>query len=278
MIREPRRVLYFRFTIIMVLMLLYVFPIYWMTVTSLQPVGGYNGDRSPHILPRTVTLESYRYILDRNNFLKSFYNSAVVSVVTTLVSTVLATLAGYGLSRFRFKGRDFLTTSILIFQMFPKVLLVVPYFIMMRSLDLLSTHIGLILAYTSFTQPFCIWMLVGFFDAIPREIDECALVDGASHIQAFWHVILPLAAPGVAATMLFAFVLSWQEYLFSLVLAVAPGAALLPQSLVSMIQEWDTLYEPMMAGSILVIIPVILVYVVLERHFVSGLTAGAVKG
>jgi ABC-type glycerol-3-phosphate transport system permease component len=278
MLKTSRAVLSFRFALIMVLLLIYSFPIYWMLVTSLQPVGGYVEDRTPHLIPKIVSLESYKFMLQRPGFLRQFYNSVVVSVTTTIVSTIIATLAGYGFSRFSFTGKTFLRTGVLIFQMFPKVLLIVPYFLMMRYMGLLSTHLGLILAYTSFTQPFCIWMLVGFFDAIPKDLDECAMVDGASRFQAFSRVIIPLAAPGVAATALFAFVLAWHEYLFSLVLAVKPESALLPQGLVSMIQEWDTLYEPMMAGAIMVIIPVIVVYVLLERHFVSGLTAGAVKG
>jgi multiple sugar transport system permease protein len=278
MLKESKRVLIFRFTVIMVLLVIYSFPLYWMLVTSLQPSGGNPKDPTPYVIPRILTLESYKFILHRPGFLQQFYNSTVVSVSTTIISTILATLAGYGLSRFHFKGRDFLTTGILIFQMFPKVLLVIPYFLMMRALGLLSSHLGLILAYTSFTQPFCIWMLVGFFDAIPKDLDECAMVDGASRFQAFTRVVMPLAAPGVAATALFAFVGAWHEYLFSLVLAVKPASALLPQGLVAMVQEWDTLYEPMMAGAVLVIIPVVLVYVLLERYFVSGLTAGAVKG
>jgi ABC-type glycerol-3-phosphate transport system permease component len=249
-----------------------------MMVTSLQPPRRLTEDTTPYIVPKTVTLESYNFMIHRAGFVRQFYNSVIVATVTTALSTVLATLAGYGISRFFFKGRNFLTTGVLIFQMFPKVLLIIPYFLMMRSLHLLSTHLGLILAYTSFTQPFCVWMLKGFFDAIPTDLDDCAMVDGASRFGAFYRVVLPLAAPGVAATALFAFVLAWQEYLFSLVLAVDPNSALLPQGLAGLIQEWDVLYEPMMAGAVMVTIPVILIYVLLERHFVHGLTAGAVKG
>jgi len=249
-----------------------------MLVTSLHPPRRLTEDTTPHLVPRTVTLESYNFMIHRAGFTRQFYNSVVVGVATTVISSVLATLAGYGISRFRFKGRDFLTTGVLVFQMFPKVLLVIPFFVMMRALHLLSTRLGLILAYTSFTQPFCVWMLKGFFDAIPVDLDECALVDGASRLQAFFHIILPLAAPGVAATALFAFVLAWQEYLFSLVLAIDPNAALLPQGLAGLVQEWDTLYEPMMAGALIASVPVVLIYVFLERHFVRGLTAGAVKG
>jgi ABC-type glycerol-3-phosphate transport system permease component len=278
MLRDSRRILALRFGLIMLLLVIYVFPVYWMVVTSFRPPGGDVAGKTTYLIPRSLSFESYAYMLRQERFLSQFYNSLVVAATTTAVSTILATLAGYGLSRFTFRGRHFLATGILIFQMFPKVLLIIPYFLMMRVLGLLSTNLGLILAYTSFTQPFCIWMLVGFFDAIPTELDECAMVDGANRFRAFWRVIVPLAAPGIAATALFAFVLSWHEYLFSLVLAVAPGSQLLPQGLAALVQEWDTIYEAMMAGAVMVNIPVVVVYVLLERYFVSGLTAGAVKG
>jgi multiple sugar transport system permease protein len=278
MIRETAFNRSVRWILTIGLLIVYMFPIYWMLVTALQPNGGYAGDRTPHVIPKSVTLESFDFILSRPGFLQQFLNSSVVAVTTTIIASALATMAGYGFSRFRFAGRDALIIGILVFQMIPKVLLVVPYFMFMRSLGLLSTHAGLILAYTSFALPFSIWILVGFFDAIPGELDECALVDGATRFQAFYKIVLPLAAPGIAATALFAFILAWQEYLFSLVLAIKPESALLPQGLAGMIQEWVTLYEPMMAGAILTIIPVIVVYFALERHFVSGLTAGAVKG
>jgi multiple sugar transport system permease protein len=278
MIKESRQVLIVRFLVISFFLVVYLFPLYWLLVTAFQPVGGWAGDRKPHLIPNRISLDSFIYIATRPGFVKSYINSTIVVLSTTFISTILATLAGYGFSRFRFKGSQFLTTAILFFQMFPAVLLVIPYFLMMRALGLLSTHLGLILAYTSFTQPFCIWMLIGYFDSIPQELDECAMVDGASRLQAFWRVIVPLAAPGVAATALYAFVGAWHEYLFSLVLAIRPDSALLPQALASMVQEWDTLYEPMMAGAVLTIIPPILIYVFLGKFFVGGLTAGAVKG
>ena len=265
-----------RVGVLIFLMIFYLFPLYWMVVTSLRAPELVNHDVS--LFPTSVTFKSYIYMIKNTNFPRQFYNSFVVAIVTTILSTILATLAGYGFSRLRFKGKEFLKTGILIFQMFPKIMLVTPYFIMMRKLGLINTHLALILAYTSFTQPFCIWMLIGFFDAIPTDLDDCAFVDGANRLQTFFKIILPLAAPGVAATALFALILSWEEFLFSLVLAVSPNAVLLPQGLASMITEYDTLYEPMMAGAVMVSTPLILIYIFLEKYFVSGLTAGAVKG
>ena len=268
----------FRTIILILILILYCFPIYWMVVSSLQPVGGVGGDRTPDLIPNSITLESYDYILHADGFLRQYLNSTIVAVGTTISSCVLATLAGYGFSRFRFPGREAMSTGILVFQMIPKVLLIIPFFFLMRNLGLLSTNLGLIISYTSFALPFCIWMLIGFFNAIPEDLDECAMVDGATRFQAFSRIILPLASPGIAATALFAFVISWSEYLFSLVLAVDYKSALLPQGLASMSQEYHTLFEPMFAGSVLVVLPVMLVYIFLERYFVSGLTAGAIKG
>lgn len=277
MIREKLVIKIFRWLLLMTLLIIFVFPLYWMIVTSLQPVGGYAGDRTPHLIPKIVTLESYKYIINNIDFIKEYLNSLIVSISTTLIVVFLSAMAAYGFSRFTFIGKQKIIAGMLIFQMFPKIILVIPFFIFMRFLGLLSTNIGLIMSYTSFALPFTIWMLVGFFDSIPKSLDECAMIDGATPLQAFYKVILPLAAPGVVATALFAFVLSWQEYLFALVLSVRPGSALLTQGLAGMIQEWVTLYEPMMAGAVLAIFPLIIIYFFLEKYLVRGLTAGAVK-
>lgn len=277
MIREKLVIKIFRWLLLMTLLIIFVFPLYWMIVTSLQPVGGYAGDRTPHLIPKIITLESYRYIINNIDFTRQYLNSLIVSISTILIVAFLSVMAAYGFSRFTFIGKQKIISGMLIFQMFPKIILVIPFFIFMRFLGLVSTNIGLIMSYTSFALPFTIWMLVGFFDAIPKSLDECAMIDGATYFQAFYKIVLPLAAPGVVATALFAFVLSWQEYLFALVLSVKPSSALLTQGLAGMIQEWITLYEPMMAGAVLAIFPLIIIYFFLEKYLVSGLTAGAVK-
>ncbi|MBA7519617.1 Trehalose transport system permease protein SugB [subsurface metagenome] len=277
MIREKLVVKIFRWLLLMTLLIIFAFPLYWMIVTSLQPVGGFAGDRTPYLIPKIVTLESYKYIINNIDFIKEYLNSLIVSISTTFIVVFLSVMAAYGFSRFTFIGKQKIIAGMLIFQMFPKIILVIPFFIFMRLLGLLSTNIGLIISYTSFALPFTIWLLVGFFDAIPKSLDECAMIDGATPIQAFYKIVLPLAAPGVVATALFAFVLSWQEYLFALVLSIRPGSALLTQGLAGMIQEWVTLYEPMMAGAVLAIFPLVIIYFFLEKYLVSGLTAGAVK-
>jgi len=279
MIREKLKLVtkIFKWLLLIIFLIIFVFPLYWMIVTSLQPVGGYVGDRTPHLIPKIITLESYKYIINNVDFVSQYLNSLIVSISTTLVVVFLSVMAAYGFSRFTFFGKQKIISGMLVFQMFPKVILVIPFFIFMRFLGLLGTNFGLIIAYTSFALPFTIWLLVGFFDVIPKSLDECAMVDGATPFQAFYKIILPLAAPGIVATALFAFVLSWQEYLFALVLSIRPGSALLTQGLAGMIQEWVTLYEPMMAGAVLAIFPLIIIYFFLEKYLVGGLTAGAVK-
>jgi ABC-type glycerol-3-phosphate transport system permease component len=169
MIKESRQVLLIRFLVIGAFLVIYLFPLYWLLITALQPVGGWAGNRKPELIPDQFSLESFIYIATRPNFVQSYLNSTIVALSTTAICTVLATMAGYGFSRFRFRGSGFITTAILFFQMFPAVLLVIPYFLMMRAAGLLSSHLALILAYTSFTLPFCIWMLIGYFDSIPHE-------------------------------------------------------------------------------------------------------------
>lgn len=277
MITEKLVTKIFKWLLLIILLIIFVFPLYWMIVTSLQPVGGYVGDRTPHLIPKIITLESYKYIINNVDFVSQYLNSLIVSTSTTLVVVFLSVMAAYGFSRFTFFGKQKIISGMLVFQMFPKVILIIPFFIFMRFLGLVGTNFGLIIAYTSFALPFTIWLLVGFFDVIPKSLDECAMVDGATPFQAFYKIILPLAAPGIVATALFAFVLSWQEYLFALVLSIRPGSALLTQGLAGMIQEWVTLYEPMMAGAVLAIFPLIIIYFFLEKYLVRGLTAGAVK-
>ena len=187
-------------------------------------------------------------------------------------------LAAYGFSRFRFRGNRPLMFLFLVTQMVPAILLLLPYFVTMRVLGLLDSYVGLVLAYSSFALPFCTWMLKGFFDSIPREIDEAAMIDGASRLQALLRVVVPLALPGMAATGLFAFLVSWNHYLFALGLATSPQMYTLPVGIALSIGEFRIAWPDLMAGAAIASVPTILVYSFLERYFVQGLTAGAVKG
>jgi len=254
-----------------------LFPVFWILVTSFKTEQ--EALRwPPTLLPAAPTAAAYERIWALENFARYFWNSAVVSVLSTALCIVLAVLAAYGFSRFRFRGNRPLMFLFLVTQMVPAILLLLPYFVTMRALGLLDSYLGLVLAYSSFALPFCTWMLKGFFDSIPREIDEAAMIDGCSRLQALLRVVVPLARPGMAATGLFAFLVAWNHYLFALGLATTPQMYTLPVGIASSIGEFRIAWSDLMAGAAIASVPTILVYSFLERYFVQGLTAGAVKG
>jgi multiple sugar transport system permease protein len=256
---------------------LVLFPILWMVSTSFKTdveIVRF----PPTLLPEAPTTAAYVKIWQLKSFGRFFWNSTVVSAISTTCSVLLAALAGYGFSRFSFRGSRLLIFVFLVTQMVPAILLLLPYFMLMRQLGLLNSYTGLVLAYTSFALPFCTWMLKGFFDAIPREVDEAAMIDGCSRGQALVRVVGPLALPGVAATALFSFLVAWNHYLFALGLATSPDMYTLPVGIASTIGEFRIAWNELMAGATIASVPILVLYAALERQFVEGLTAGAVKG
>ena len=186
--------------------------------------------------------------------------------------------AAYGFSRFRHPFGSTLQSFFLTTQMVPGILLVIPYFVMMRAAGLVNTYPSLFLIYTALALPFCTWMLIGFFHSIPREIDQAALVDGCGKFGVFFRVVLPLAAPGLAATALFAFLVAWKEYLFALALTSEDSMYVLTLGLANLFGEVRVAWNEVMAGAIIATVPALVFYAFLEKHMVRGLTAGAVKG
>jgi ABC-type glycerol-3-phosphate transport system permease component len=191
---------------------------------------------------------------------------------------VTAALAAYGFTRFHIRGAGALIVFLLFTKMLPETLLIIPYFRLMSELGLLNTHLALILAYSSFALPFSVWMLIGFFRSIPREIDEAAIVDGASRLAAFFRVILPLARPGLVAVALFTFLISWNAYVWALVLTTDPAMFVLSVGIANMVGEYRVQWNELMAAAMIAAAPVMVLYALLERHLVSAITAGAVKG
>jgi multiple sugar transport system permease protein len=254
-----------------------VFPFYWMLNTSLKPPHEVFLS-PPGFLPETWTFAAYDTLLRVRPFGRYFLNSLIVSAGSTLLSLVLASLAAYGFTRFHIRGAGALIVFLLFTKMLPETLLIIPYFRLMAELGLLNTYLALILAYSSFALPFGVWMLIGFFRSIPREIDEAAIVDGASRLQAFFRVILPLARPGLVAVALFTFLISWNAYVWALVLTTDPSMFVLSVGIANMVGEYRVQWNELMAAAMIAAAPVMLLYALLERHLVSAITAGAVKG
>ena len=229
----------------------------------------------------TATLEHYRKMWESERFWGWLWNSIVVSVATTIFGLTVAFPAAYGFSRYRFHGRKLGLFMFLIVQMFPGALILVPYFIVMKGFGLLNTYVGLVIAYSVTALPLCVWLMKGFFDTIPRELEEAARVDGCSQLQIFTRIIFPLSLPAVAVTCLFSFLAAWNEYLLALTFLSDTDRYTLPVGLASMVssaQAGDSYWGDFAAASILISIPVVLLFVMFQRYLVDGMVAGAVKG
>ncbi len=251
-------------------------PFAWMLSTSLKTEA--EAFRIPPTwIPLEPTIDSYIGIWVRKNFGIYFLNSTVISLATAVLSTFFGALAGYGFSRFFFRGRKFLIGFFLATQMLPGVLLVGPYFKILSRLGLYDTRTGLIIAFLTICLPFSTWMMKGFIDKVPLELDQSAMVDGCSRIGLFFKIILPIVAPGMVATILFAFLLAWGDLLWALCLTSSENMITVTLGIARTVGEFRIIWPMLMAGSLVGGMPAILLYIFLQRLLVQGLTAGAVK-
>lgn len=254
-----------------------VFPLYWMLLTAFDPPSlSYSAKIS--LLPKRLTFAAFAQLLREYDFLLWMWNSAFVATISTLLAVLVGTLAAYSLARLRYPGRGFLAGTFFLAYIFPATLLVVPVFVILSVLGLTDDYIGLVMSYLIFTVPFCTWMLRAYLTSIPPELEEAALVDGANRIQAMLLIILPLAAPGVAAATIFAFTLSWNEYLYAFILMTDSTKMTLSPGMTKLVFGDIFLWGMIMSGASLMSLPVVILYFVAQRFVVSGLTAGSVKG
>ena len=252
-------------------------PIYWLAVTSVTPIDQVFAYPAK-LFPTDITFDHYLTIFNNPAIFGYLRNSVIVSVVTAVLSVVVSMYMGYAFSKFRFRGRKSLMYFVLSSQMFPQALLLVTLYVVFAQFGLLNTYQALIISFTTFTLPLCVWMLKGFFDALPDDLIEAAKIDGAGHWRTFHEVILPLAVPGLIAAGLFAFVRGWNDFMFALTLA-GPDKQTLPPGLVNtFIFEASAAWPALMAASLLVSTPVSLAFIFMQRYLVGGITAGAVKG
>ncbi|KGM35800.1 carbohydrate ABC transporter permease [Inquilinus limosus] len=252
-------------------------PVLWALLTSLKPEADIVTATIRYI-PDRVTFENYVAIWTRSNFPTLIANSAVVTLTTVAICVVVGTLASYAVARYRFRGRRELMLFYLVVRMFPAVMIIVPLFILMRSVGLLDSRLGLALAYTTFLLPVFIWMMKGFFDAVPSELEDAARIDGASRIGAMLRIVLPLVMGGLVATAVFVAIGAWNEFLFALMLTTSTGSRTWPVGLQLMVGEFQLPWGALSAGGIISIVPVVVLFAIVQRAMVRGLTAGAVKG
>jgi arabinogalactan oligomer/maltooligosaccharide transport system permease protein len=254
-----------------------VYPVSYILTISLRP-GDRLLSRSLALIPDGATLENYRVLLGETPFLRWLLNSVLVAVVVTVTGVALASTAGYALSRFRFAGRGAMLSGILVTQMFPATMLLLPLYIVLIKLGLLNSYLGIVVIYTATALPFCVWQMKGYYDTIPASLEEAARIDGASPWQAFYKVILPLAAPALVITALFSFMTAWNEYVVAAVVLQDTELFTLPVGLKLFQAQMNTQWGLYAAGSLLVSLPVVALFLVLSRYLISGLTLGAVKG
>ncbi|MDX1419859.1 MAG: carbohydrate ABC transporter permease [Rubricoccaceae bacterium] len=254
-----------------------VYPITQIVTISLRP-GDQLLSTSLALIPEGATLDNFRELFTETAFLRWLFNSVVVSLVVTATGVALASTAGYALSRFPFRGRGAMLSGLLVTQMFPATMLLLPLYVVLIALELLNSYLGIIVIYTATALPFCVWQMKGYYDTIPVALEEAARIDGCSPWQAFTKVVFPLAAPALVITALFSFMTAWNEYVVANVVLQDTAMFTLPLGLKmfqgSMTTQWG-LYA---AGALVVSVPVILLFLLLSRYLISGLTLGAVKG
>lgn len=253
------------------------FPVYWMVTTSLKKPEEVISTE-PTLIPRSLSLENYREAFSREGFFSSLQNSLIVVLVTVLISLILATFASIAIARMRFKGKRIFITSLLVIQMLPLTALIIPLFLLLTKLHLTNKLSGLSITYVAFILPFTIWTLRGFLANIPAELEDAALVDGCNKVQAYRFVLMPLMAPGLVATAIFAFIQAWNEFLLAYIIMQSQDKLTLPVWLAGFTTRTGTDWGPLMAASTVTALPVVIFFSLIQKRIATGVTAGAVKG
>jgi len=260
----------------LLLALVILLPFFWMISISFKP------ENEPFSIPARLwpahpTLANYASAF-RPEFQRYFLNSVVVSVLTLIITIPLALLAAYSFTRFQIRVLSILLVSIVVAQMFPSSAIIIPIYMVVRSVNLLNTYAALVIAYITVTLPVAIWMMRGFLANLPTVLEEAAAIDGATPLRAFFAIVVPLCRPGIIATAVFVIIVTWQEFLFALSFTSTKEMRTLPVGMNDYIGQYGIRYGDLMASSVMVSLPVILLFFFLQRHFVAGLTAGSVKG
>jgi ABC-type glycerol-3-phosphate transport system permease component len=253
-----------------------LFPFYWAIVSSLSPEAALF--ERPSLIPTHLVLDHYRALFDERDFWVPIRNSLIVAGTTTVFCVVIGAFCAYAIARLQFRGKAPVLGFILAVTMFPQISIVSPLYLLLGWLRLIDTYPGLILPYLTFAMPLTVWLLVGFFRQLPRELEEAALVDGASRLRTFWEIVLPLSWPGLATTAIITFVYCWNEFLFALSFTLGPERQTVPVAIALFRGQYQVPWGQILAAAVVATAPVALLVLIFQRRIVSGLTAGAVKG
>ena len=266
-----------KLALILVICAFSIFPILWCLSTSLKPENQIYS-MPPRWIPETITLSHYGQILKDSNMLHYFKNTVVLATGTTLITMVVSVLAAYGFSRYKFTGSKCLIWTILFARVMPRVAVIIPYYIILKELKMINTYRGLILVYLTICLPVAVWMLKGYFDNLPIEVEEAAVVDGFSPFRVLIEIVIPMCKPILATVAMNAFVLSWNEFLFALTMTDGKAMRPIAVGLAFFIDEMGVHWGPLMAASILMSVPAVIFFSLAQNQMVKGLSAGAVKG
>jgi len=254
-----------------------LFPVIWMISVSLRP-NNQVFEYPASFIPTTFTLEAYISVFTNSRYLKYFLNSYIIGIIVTIISTIIGIMAGYGLSRYNFYGRKTFSMFVVATQTVPKVALLIPFFIMMTKLQLYNTRLGLVLTYTSFALPYAIVMMQGYLNSTSTELDEAALIDGLPRFKILWLIIVPVTIPAIISTMIYTFILSWNEFIFVMTLIQDDALRTVPVGIAMMKGETTYQWNTMMSMSLIGTVPVLIFYLIGQKYFISGLSDGSVKG
>ena len=252
------------------------FPLFWMLSTSLKPSGEIFA--APRFVPLQPTLENFRRLFAETSFLVFFQNSLAVAGATVVLTLAVSSLGAYALTRYRFRGREVIAGLILLTYMFAPIMIIIPFYILVKQLGIVNTRLALVLSYTTFCLPFCLWVLRAFFQSIPLELEEAALTDGAGRGRTVWYVVLPLALPGLIAAAIFTFILAWNDFLFALVLITSEELKTLPVGVNDLFNATIVDWGMIMAAGVMITVPTVIFFAAVQRYLVQGWGSGGVKG
>jgi multiple sugar transport system permease protein len=278
--RDRRWALFASYFFLILFAIFFLMPPYYMVVTALKTDAEVaHMATNPWIIANGVTLDQFRLLFTQTDFLIFFKNTAIVTVCTVIITMVISVLAAFSLGRMKFWGSGILATGIFLTYLVPDTLLFIPLFQIVKALGLLNSYWGMVLVYPTLTVPFCTWIMIGYFQSIPKELDEAALIDGAGHMQMLTKIFIPVALPGIIAATIFAFTVSWAQFLYPLAFTTSADQWVLPVGIITSLIKGDVFnWGQIMTGALLGAAPPLIIYAFLMDYYIAGLTAGATKG